>query len=242
MILLWAKTRNNVGIKGVAAMTTYAMYLNTRNPNVKSIRDFSERDKIALPSAKVSIQAILLQMAAAKEFGDENYAKLDPYTVSLSHPDGMLAMMNNSSGVNAHFTSPPFHEMELKMPGTRTLLSSYDIMGGPKTGLVISASSKFRDANPKTYKAFLDALKDAIDTINKDKRAAAKVYLDQAHDTKNSVDDIYKIIESSDFRYTLTPEKVQKTAEFMYKTGTIKEKPNSWKDLFFPEIHHLPGD
>lgn len=242
MITLWAKTRNNVAIKGVAAMTTYPLYLNTRNPNVKSVKDFSERDKIAVPSIKVSSQAILLQMAAAKEFGDDQYARLDPFTVALGHPDGVLAMQNNSGGVNGHFTSSPFHEQELKMPGTRLLLTNYDILGGPATAVLISASGKFRDANPKAYKAFLDALKEAIEIINKDKKAAAKIYLEQAKDSKNSAEDIFQVISNPDYKYTLTPQKVQKTAEFMYKIGSIKEKPASWKDLFFPEVHQLQGD
>ena len=106
----------------------------------------------------------------------------------------------------------------------------------------MAASARYRDANPKTYKAFFDALKDAIDTINKDKRAAAKVYLEQAKDTKNSVDDIYSMIAAHDYAYTLAPQKVYKTAEFMHKIGTVKNKPASWKDLFFPEVQGLAGD
>jgi NitT/TauT family transport system substrate-binding protein len=242
LITLWAKTRDNVAVKGVSAMTTYPLYLNTRNPSVKSVRDFSDKDKIAVPSIKVSTQAIMLQMAAAKEFGDANYARFDPWTVSLSHPDGLLAIVNNTSGVNAHFTTSPFHEQEMKVPGIRTLTTSYEILGGPATAVVIAASGKYRDANPKTYMAFVAALKEAIDGINKDKRAAAKVYLEQAKDTKDTPDDIYAMIAAPDYHYTLTPQKVYQTAEFMYKIGTIKAKPASWKELFFPEVHDLQGD
>jgi NitT/TauT family transport system substrate-binding protein len=242
LITLWDKTQTNVQVKGVSAMTTYPLYLNVRNPSVKSIRDFSDKDKIAVPSIKVSTQAIMLQMAAAKEFGDANYARLDPWTVGLSHPDGLLAITNNSGGVDAHFTSSPFHEQEIKIPGMRTLTTNYEILGGPATAVVLAASTKYRDANPKSYKAFYDALKEAIDSINKDKRAAAKVYLEQAKDTKNTVDDIYGMISAADYAYTLTPQKVGKTADFMYKIGAIKTKPGSWKDFFFPEVHGLPGD
>jgi NitT/TauT family transport system substrate-binding protein len=242
LITLWDKTKNNVQVKGVSAMTTYPLYLNVRNPNIKSIKDFSDQDKIVVPSIKVSTQAIMLQMAAAKVFGDANYAKLDPFTVGLSHPDGLLALTNKSGGVDAHFTSSPFHEQEMKLPGVRTLTTNYEILGGPATAVVIAASTKFRDANPKAYQAFYDALGEAIATINKDKRAAAKIYLEQAKDTKNSVDDIYAMISASDYRYTLTPQKVGATADFMYKIGSIKTKPTSWKDVFFPEVHTLPGD
>jgi NitT/TauT family transport system substrate-binding protein len=213
-----------------------------RNPNIKSIRDFSDKDKIAVPSVKISTQAIMLQMAAAKEYGDQNYAHFDPWTVGLSHPDALVAFINQTGGVDAHFATSPFHEQEIKVPGIRTLTTNYEILGGPATALVIAASTKYREANPKSYKAFFDALKEAIDTINKDKRAAAKVYLEQAKDTKNTVDDIYAMINASDYAYTLVPQKVGKTADFMYKIGSIKTRPASWKDLFFPEVQNLPGD
>src|SRR5215471_15126939 len=70
LITLWDKT--NGQIKGVSAMTTYPLYLVTRNPNVKSVKDLSEKDKIAVPSIKVSTQAIMLQMVAAREYGEAN--------------------------------------------------------------------------------------------------------------------------------------------------------------------------
>src|SRR5215472_6075288 len=52
LITLWDKTNGQV--KGVSAMTTYPLYLITRNPSIKSVKDFSEKDKIAVPSIKVS--------------------------------------------------------------------------------------------------------------------------------------------------------------------------------------------
>ncbi|HEX2115188.1 MAG TPA: ABC transporter substrate-binding protein [Alphaproteobacteria bacterium] len=242
LITLWARTKGNVGVKGVSAMTTYPLYLNTRNPEVKSIRDFTAKDKIVVPSVKISTQAIMLQMAAAKQWGDAEYARLDPLTVSMSHPDGLVALMNGTGGVNAHFTSSPFHEQEMKMPGTRTVTTNYEILGGPATAVVVTSSMRFRETNPKVYAAFFAGLKEAIDTINSDKRAAAKIYLDMANDKKNTVDDIFAMIGDKDYNYTLMPQKVFATAAFMAKIGTIKEAPASWKDLFFPEVHDLPGD
>ena len=107
---------------------------------------------------------------------------------------------------------------------------------------MVIASSKFHDANPKVYKAFLAAQKEAIDTINKDKKAAAKAYLEIANDRKNSVDEIFAVIDDKDYAFTLSPEKVFKTAVFMGKVGTVKDPPAKWQDLFFPDIHDLPGD
>jgi NitT/TauT family transport system substrate-binding protein len=237
---LWSKTHG--AIKGMAAMTSYPLTFVTRNPDLKSLRDLSEKDKIAVPSVKISTQAIMLQMAAADLFGQENYARFDSLTISLSHPDAMLALMNNTGGVNAHFATSPFTEQEMKLPGARALTTSYEILGGRASALVINTPAQFRDANPKTYRAVLAALKEAIEAVNKDKRAAAKAYLELAGDRKNSVDDIYAVINDKDYAYTLSPEKVFKTAVFMAKVGSIKEPPKVWQDLFFPEIHDLPGD
>src|SRR3954451_6782394 len=242
LVTLWSRTKSNVGVKGVAAMTSYPLYFVTRNPELKSLKDLSQKDKIAVPSVKISTQAIMLQMAAADLFGQGNYQKFDELTVSLSHPDAMVALMNNTSGVNAHFGTSPFYEQEMKLPGARLLTTSYDILGGRASALVVVTTSKFHDANPKIYKAFLAAEKEAIDAINKDKRAAAQAYLEIANDRKNTVDDIFAVINDKDYAFTLVPEKVFKTAVFMGRVGSVKEPPVKWQDLFFPDIHDLPGD
>jgi NitT/TauT family transport system substrate-binding protein len=239
---LWDRTRNTVAVKGVAAMTTYPLYLISRNPDVKTIRDFGAKDKIAVPSIKISTQAIMLQMAAAAEFGEKEYARLDPLTISLSHPDAVLALASNTGGVNAHFSSSPFYEQEIKLAGVHRITTNYEILGGPATAVVLTATGKFRDANPKAYAAFFAALTEAIEAINKDKRAAAQLYLEVAKDTKNSVDDIVSIITDKDYAYTLQPQKVFKTAAFMAKVGSIKQAPPSVQELFFPEISSLKGD
>jgi sulfonate transport system substrate-binding protein len=233
LITLWDKTHGQ--IKGVSALTTYPLYLVTRDPNVKTIKDFSSKDKIAVPSVKISTQAIMLQMAAAKAFGEKEYTKLDPLTVSLSHPDATLAFLGNTAGVNTHFSTSPFYEQEIKVPGAHLITTSYEILGGPATALVLTASAKFREANPKGYKAVFDALSEAIDTVNKDKRAAAQLYLEVAHDKKTSVDDIVAIISDKDYAFTLEPQKVFATAQFMAKIGSIKQSPASIADLFFAE-------
>ena len=67
--LMWDRTRTGVGVKAVSAITNTEIYLNTRNPNIKSIRDFTDKDRIAVPSVKVSTQALFLQIAAEKEWG-----------------------------------------------------------------------------------------------------------------------------------------------------------------------------
>jgi NitT/TauT family transport system substrate-binding protein len=241
ILTIWSRTRGTANeIKGMAGMITSPMWLNVNKPEIKSIRDFTEKDKIAVTSVKVSIPAIIMQMAAAKEWGKENYAKMDPLTVSMSHPDAYAAFASKRD-ITAHFTSPPFMYRELELPGVRRILSSDDVMGGKTTFSMIYSSSKFHDANPRTYKAVLAAFSDAIDIINKDKKAAAEVYLKISRDTKSTLADIQKQLEDQNVTFATTPYNIKKYADFMFDVGSIKHKPASWKDVFFPEVHDLAG-
>jgi NitT/TauT family transport system substrate-binding protein len=242
LITLWDRTRNNVGVMGVASVTTYPLFLITRNPAVKAVRDFTGADKIAVPSVKISTQAIMLQMLSASLYGDKDYQHLDPLTVSLSHPDAAQALISGTAGVNAHFSSSPFYEQEMKTPGVHVLTTNYEILGGPATALVLAASRRFHDANPKTFRAVYDGLGDAIAWINADKQRAAALYIEMAKDTRNSVDDILKVISDKDYAYTLRPSKVFATAVFMAKVGSIKQAPGSIDDLFFPDVAGQKGD
>ena len=214
--------------------------LVTRNPNVKTVRDFTDKDRIAMAGAGSSVQTTYLQMAVAREFGIENFRKLNPLMVSLPHPEGLRALLSGSVDVTSQFTSPPFQYYALEKPGIHTVLNSYDVMGGPNTFLMVWSTNKFREANAKTFKAVLDALREATDTINADKKAAAEIYVKEGGG-KESVEQILKMMNDPQVKYTLAPERVQPYAEFMHQVGTLKNKPASWKDLFFPEIHDLPG-
>jgi len=241
MVTMWARTQANLKVKAVSAINSMPLYLNTRNPNVKTIKDFTEKDKIALPAVRVSIQAVTLQMAAEQAFGEGQQNKLDPLTVSLSHPDAMTALLSGSGEVTAHFTSPPFQEAELREPGIHRVLSSYEVLGGPATFNLVWTTQKFHDENPKLYAAFVDALTEATDLINQDKKQAAADYIRLTGDKRNTLDDIVKLLENPEIVYTLTPNNVMKYVDFMHKVGSIKVRPESWKDLFFPNAHSLSG-
>ena len=239
-VVLWARTLDTLKVKSLGALDSMPAYLNTTNPNIHSVKDFTPRDRISLPGVKVSPQAITLQRAAAQAFGAQNYAKLDPLTVNMSHPVGMQALLSGASEITAHFTSPPFQYEELKHPGVHTVLSTYDVWGGPQTFICAWTTTKFKEANPKTYQAMVAALGEAIDWINHDKRGAAALYVRMTK-SKDSVDDIQKILEDPLVEYTLTPKNVVKFVEFKNEIGTLKAKPASWKDMFFENVHDLPG-
>lgn len=238
-LILWGRTQGTLNVKAVAALSSMPMYLVTNNPNVKTIRDFTENDRISMAGAGQSIQTIVLQMAAAKEFGDANYNKFSTLYRNLSHPDGLAAFLSGQE-ITAYFSSPPFQYQALQKPGVRRVINSYDVTGGPATFLVAWATGKFHDENPKTYQAFFNAYKEATDFVNANKRAAAQIYVKESSD-KSGVDAIEKMLNDPEIKVTMTPENTMKFADFMHKVGTLKNKAGSWRDLFFPEVHNLPG-
>jgi NitT/TauT family transport system substrate-binding protein len=240
LVTLWARTRGNLDVRGVGALNSMPLHLVTRNPSVKTLADFGPSDRIALPAVKVSVQAVLLQMAAEQSFGAGQQNRLDSLTVTMSHPDAMQALLSGQSEIDAHFGSPPFQYQEVARSGVHVVLNSYDVLGGPATFNVVWTTAKFKNENPKLYDAFVKALDEAIAEINRDKRAAAEAYLRISKD-KDSVDNIVKMMNDPNIVYTTTPQNIMKFAEFMAKTGAIKVKPESWRDFFFPNAHSLPG-
>ena len=131
LLLIWGKTQTSLKVKGVAALNAMPIYLVTTNPDIKTIMDFTGKDKIALPATKISIQAVTLQMAAEQAFGKGQQEKLDIFTVSMGHPDAMVAMLGGKAEINSHFGSAPFQEQELADPRVHKVLDSYDVLGGP---------------------------------------------------------------------------------------------------------------
>jgi NitT/TauT family transport system substrate-binding protein len=215
--------------------------LVTRSEHIKTIRDFTDKDRIALPAVKLTGHAIALQMAVAKEFGREHYDKLDAITISLSHPDATAALLAGKGEINAHFASSPFYYIELATPGMHKVLHSYDAAGGRHTNGVLMSSKKFYDANPKVCAAVVAALEEANAFIKANPRRAAEIYLAMTKEKRSTLDEMEKMVTDPDVDYTTTPINVMKFVEFMNLAGTVKKKPASWKDLFFPIAYGMPG-
>ena len=100
LLTLWNRTRDTANeVKGISALSSQPFLLNTRLDSIKSLADLKDTDRIAVPAVKVSVQAVALQMAAAKMYGQANYAKFDPLTVSMSPPDATIALMSGSGNM-----------------------------------------------------------------------------------------------------------------------------------------------
>ncbi len=241
LVTLWDKTRGTAfEVKGICALSTQPFLLNTNRKDVKTIADFSDNDRIALPSIKVSVQAVVLQMAAAKAFGESNFAKLDPLTVSMTPPDSTIALMSGAGSITAVFSVPPFQFQQVQQTSIHTVLSSFDVLG-PHSFSVAWTTSRFRKENPELYKAFLDAVKEATSIIIADPRAAAESWIKDTN-SNLKLDFVAGLIGGKDVIWTQTPQANLTFAKFMRQVGSIKANPESWKDLYFSEIHDLPGN
>jgi NitT/TauT family transport system substrate-binding protein len=238
-ITLWDRTIGSARVKGVAAMSSMPMYLNTRADHLKKLDDVTDKDKIAVTAIKVSIPSIIMQMYAKQKYGQP--ARFDKFTVTMTHPDAVIALLAGSSAIDAHFTSPPFAQREKKDPRVRTIMLSDDVMGGSTTFTMVSTTTKFRDQNPKVYAAVLKAVDEANQMIAADKKSAAELLLASTNDKGFSVKEIVDVLSDPHVKFTTTPENVMKYAGFMHDIGTIRNSPASWKDMFFSEIHGVPG-
>src|SRR3989440_11543059 len=219
IITIWSKTKGTpVEVKGVSGLNVSPLMLMVRDPSIKSIRDFKDNPRIALPAVKVAMQAIMLQMAAAKEWGDAKYNALDHLTVSMSHPDATAAMLGGQSEITANFSSAPFQYRQMKNPNIHRILSSNDLFADdPMSFNVVGATSKFRSENPKLFAAFVAAMKEATDVINADKRRGAEIYL-KVSGEKTSVDDIMEVLADPDIQYNNKVGGIRTFVNFMAKT------------------------
>jgi NitT/TauT family transport system substrate-binding protein len=238
---IWDRTVGTAQeIRALGALQSMPYVLVTRNPAVKTIADFTESSKIALPGVKLTGHALALEMAAAKLWGDDKYDRLDSITITRAHPDAAAAVMSGRSEIDSHFASSPYYYYELAQPGIHQVLKSYDVVGGKHTNGVLVMAKKFHDGNPRLTAAVLAAFEEANAFIAADPRRSAEIYLARTGD-KSTVDELQRMVTDPDVEYTTTPVNVMAFAAFMHKVGRIKKKPASWKDLFFPAAHGLNG-
>jgi NitT/TauT family transport system substrate-binding protein len=240
-IMLWDRTRGAADVRGVAAITSLPMYLNTTAERLRTLEDLTDQDKIAVTGIKVSIPSIAMQMYAAERFGIRDAFRFDRYTVTMTHPDAVIGLLSGANQIDAHFTSPPFHQRELKDARVHTVLSTDAIMHGATTFTMLSTTAKFHDTNPALCAAVIAALEEADEAIRTDPRAAADILFAAEATAGFSADELADVLRDPAIEFTTTPANVAKYAEFMHAIGSIEHAPESWRDLFFPEIHGAAG-
>jgi NitT/TauT family transport system substrate-binding protein len=235
LLTIWDRTSGRQNVKGVASLGSFPYYLVSTNPKVKTIADLTEKDRIGLPAVTVSVQARILQYAAAKQWGDKEFARLDKFTQTLPHPDAAAAIIAGGTEINGHFGNPPYQDQELAgNPNAHIILNSYDVLGGPSSATVLYATEKFRTENPKTYRAFTGALAEAAKYASANPEGAADAYI-RVSKSKVDRDLLLKIFKNPEVRFSVEPQNTLGLAQFLHRVGAIKKKPVSWRDYFFDD-------
>jgi NitT/TauT family transport system substrate-binding protein len=241
LLTIWDRTLGKQNVRGVASLGNFPYYLVSNNPNVKTIADFTDKDRIALPAVGVSVQSRYLQLASAKLWGEAQYNRLDKLQVALPHPDATAAIIKGGTEITGHFGNPPFQNQSLAAnPQARIVLNSYDVLGGPSSATVLYATEKFRKDNPKTYKAFIDALQEAATWVTANPEKAADIYIKVAN-ARIDRDFLISIIKNPEVQFKIAPQNTFGLAEFLGRVGAIKNKPASVKDYFFDDAHVAAG-
>jgi NitT/TauT family transport system substrate-binding protein len=236
------RTAGDSQLLGITALSSLPYELFTVNPDLKSLRDLNkDKDRIGLPSVKVSVPAIYLQMAAEQLYGPGKHAALDELTVSIAQPDCVISLLSGGGVVNGYLLSPPFIQQVSGKPGIHKVWSSNELFGSPATALASWTTVKFRRENPKLFAAFVAAMKDSMLLIAEDPQRAAAIYI-KNEKSRLAPDFIAQVLaDKSSLRFSLAPEQSQRIAEFLTRINAIKMKPSGWKDFFFPDIHAERG-
>ena len=242
LLTLWDKTHGTPNeIKAVGTVSNGAMVLYTINPNVKTIADFTEQDRIAVPSVGISFNAMMLEMAAEKIWNDPH--RLDHLTVGLGHSDAVAALSAGygRSTITAHIAVQPFTSRGLKLPGAHVIADSREVFGGPLTQITLLATKQTKEKNPTLFKAVANALDESIRVANADKRAAAILWKG-AQNASENVDELVALLDDPGFEFTSEPRRIAYFAAFLNRIGSMKAKVTDWKELFWETAHNRNGD
>lgn len=240
LLVIWDRTTKSFKVKGVAALNASPMDILTNKPNVLSLKDLRPDDKIAVPSIRVSFQALALMAASERAFGKGQANRLDNQTVAMQHPDALAMLVAPNSQIAVYVSSSPFQERALKDKRVSKITDSFAAFGGPGTFSVVYAKEAFMASNPKVVEAFYAALQEAVDSIQKDRNGALDKYIAVTHD-KTDRALLGEIMARPEFTFGMEPKGTLNVAELMHRVGLLKQEPKSWKDYFFEPLHGRHG-
>jgi NitT/TauT family transport system substrate-binding protein len=227
-------------IRALASLSRMPYLLLSRNPAIQTIRDFTPKDRIALAAVKASQPAVMLEMAAAQEWGVAHYERLDALTVSRADDAADDALQSDKGDIDAHFVRPPYADDEQANQAVHRVMDSFDI-AGPHSVAVLATTSQFRDGNPALAAAIAAAIAEADDFIAHNRGAAAEIYDLAVRNQDIPVEVLSDMLGDPDLAYQASPEGVVHLTGFLHQIGRIQHSPDSWQQLFFPETYKLGG-
>jgi NitT/TauT family transport system substrate-binding protein len=227
-------------LRGLTSLARMPYLLLSRNPAVATIRDFTPKDRIALPALRNSLPAVLLEMAAAQEWGIAHFDRLDALTLSRGDDAAADAMHSGKGDIASHFVRLPLSDDERADPAVHRVMDSFDI-AGPHSVAVLATTALFRDANPPLCAAIAAAIAEADDFIAHNRGAAAEIYDASVKNQDIPLEALSDILSDPDLGYTPAPEGTMRLTGFLHQIGRLKHSPDTWQQLFFPEVYRRGG-
>jgi NitT/TauT family transport system substrate-binding protein len=228
-------------LRALTSLARMPYLLLSRNPAVATIRDLTPKDRIAVPALKTSLPAVLLEMAAAQEWGIAHFDRLDALTVARSDDAANDALHSGKGDIDAHFLRLPLSDDERADPAVHRVMDSFDI-AGPHSVAVLAVTTLYRDANPPLCAAVAAAIAEADDFITHNRGAAAEIYDSAVKSQDIPVEVLSDMLGDPDLGYQPAPEGVIRLTGFLHQIGRLTHSPDSWQQLFFPEIYKLGGN
>lgn len=217
--------------KIACGLSSSPVALVTNRKEIKSIRDFSEKDRIALPQPG-SVQHILLSMACERELGDSK--KLDNLLVTLAHPDGMNALLSKQD-ITAHFTTPPYLMKELETPGMYEILNGKQALGEEFTFIVGVTTGKFHDNSPQEYKALLKAINEAMKFMESNREETLEILSRQY---EMSMEEVARNLDMEGTEYSISIKGIDAFAGFMERNGYIAKAPKNVEEIVWDDMNY----
>ncbi len=197
------------------------------DPEVQSLSDLTEKDRIAILSPACT-QHVILRKLALDQLGDAEV--LDHQLVSMNHPDSVSALLSGTE-ITAHVSTPPYITQETE-GGAHVIATGEEVMGGPFTFISGVAMEEFYEEHRDWYDAFLDALQEAIDYINQNREEAVKLL---APVYGISEEALAEQMGGDGTIYSRELKGIERMSRTMYETGFIKE-PIKVEDLVFDNV------
>lgn len=201
--------------------------LVTLNPGIESLEDIGPRDTIALPQPG-SIQHILLSMASGRLFGEPK--RFDSRLVTLSHPDGMQALLGGRE-ITAHFTSPPYLFEELKREEARLILSGEEAFGGKFSFIVGVGKNDFLEENPEVLEALTASIEEAFGLLEKNRGEIIQTFSD-LYDMDPEV--LQSYIDHPGMVFSAEIRGLEDFINFMHESGYVRSTIDTGAVLYSP--------
>ncbi|PKU21679.1 hypothetical protein [Telmatospirillum siberiense] len=139
-----------------------------------------------------------------------------------------------------HLIEKHARHQELQDKRVHRVFAAGDVLGGGGATILLFAANRVRVDHPGLNQALIGAVAEADRISETDRHRAAGIYL-AAEKPSLSLEQVEALIGDPGTRYTTATRNVVQFAQFMARTGSIKNRPESWRDLFFPELLAAEG-